>query len=181
MDSRGGEKKKDRWEHPAFVIEVAEKYEDEAYKTLRFHALDLPGIEEVKSDGAWQLRFQHRFSFMLPREYPQNLGKIRIILETPLFHPRITAAGTKACYTVNGEVDRIFNDIIYNVLLRPETVRPPSMFADADWGLDSKKMRWYIQAGPTQVYDRLKKEWQKKQTLKGSASVSKPKKIQILD
>ena len=141
--------------------------------------IDLPGLVSVSPQDKLEISFQHSFRFSLPREYPQNLGKIQIIPETPLFHPRITSVGTKACYTVNGEVDRVLIDIIYNILLRPETVRPPSMFKDADWGLDSRKMHWYIQYGPEKIHQHLKQEWQKKNT-KSSVSASSKKKIKIL-
>lgn len=71
-------------------------------------------------------------------------------------------------------------DLIFNVLLRPETVRPPNQFKDADWGLNSQKMQWYIKYGPEKVYEYLKEEWSKRQK-----KAEKPRrigsKIQILD
>ncbi len=140
----------------------------------------LPGLIGVGPDDTLEISYQHCFHFSLPREYPQNLGKIQITPETPLFHPRIRAVGTKACYTVNGEVDRVLIDIIYNVLLRPETVRPPSMFKDADWGLDSRKMRWYIQYGPEKIYQHLKQEWNKKHSPQASSNALPKKKIRVL-
>ena len=85
----------------------------------------------------------------------------------------MTRAGTKACYSVNGEVDRILNDIIFNILLRPETVRPPSLYKDADWGLDSRKMNWYSKYGPQRVYDLLKQKWDKKQKKKQQPPMKK--------
>lgn len=163
--------KKDLWDHPQFPLKVIKKYSDGAYKILRFNLLDFPGLVSVSGDKL-ELAFKHSFRFNLPREYPQNLGKIDIISETALFHPRITAAGTKACYTVNGEVGRILIDIIFNVLLRPETVRPPSIYRDADWGLDSRKMQWYIKYGPEKIYTYLRDEWKKKQ----QGELPKPKK-----
>lgn len=180
MGFRRSQKKNESWEHPSFWIGIIEKHSDGAYKTIQMKSTDLPGLVGVGNENTLELSCQHCFRFSLPREYPQNLGKIQIIPETPLFHPRITAVGTKACYTVNGEVDRVLIDIIYNVLLRPETVRPPSMFKDADWGLDSRKMRWYIQYGPEKIYQHLKQEWHKKQQSKTLLPSTPKKKIKIL-
>lgn len=121
----------------------------------------MPGVVEVIPKI--QVSNDHIFHFIIPREYPQNLGKIKIVNETPLYHPRMGSAGSNACYTVNGEVDRVLVDLIYNVLLRPETVRPPSLFKEADWGLNAQKMHWYIQYGPQKIFEFLKTEWGKKQ------------------
>lgn len=177
MDIGAISKKNDKWEHPQFTIEIIQKYPDRAYKTLRFTSNDLPGLIAV--EPKLEVVYRHRFHFTIPREYPQNLGNIKIVTETPLYHPRMGAVGANACYTVNGEVDRIFVDLIYNVLLRPETVRPPTRFKDADWGLNAQKMQWYIHYGPERIYEYLKQEWTKRQ------SKTKPKKkghrVQILD
>jgi hypothetical protein len=158
---RKARKKKEKWLHPQFVVQITKKYPDKAFQTMRFVMKDVPGIVEVSPKI--QLAYEHSFYFVIPREYPQNLGSIRITSETPLFHPRMGVVGTNACYAVNGEIDRILIDLIYNVLLRPETVRPPSLFKEADWGLNSKKMHWYIHYGPHKIYEFLQKEWGKKQ------------------
>ncbi len=113
-----------------------------------------------------ELSFSHRFKITLPREYPQNLSQIMIINETPLYHPRITGIGSKACYSVNGEIDRILVDILYNVLMRPETVRPPNKYKDADRGLDTNRMKWYIKNNPDEIHSLLWQEWGKRQQRK---------------
>lgn len=137
----------------------------------------VPGIVEVEPQ--LELSYEHSFYFVVPREYPQNLGRIKIVNETSLYHPRIGMAGSNACYTVNGEIDRILVDLIYNVLLRPETVRPPSLFKDADWGLNAQKMKWYIQSGPQKIYDHLRKEWNKRQ--KKAKNQEPGNKVQIIE
>lgn len=143
-------------------------------------AYEVPGVVAISKQKQLEVAYTHRFRFSLPREYPQNLGKIKIVNETPLFHPRIGLTGTKVCYTVNGEVDRILVDLIFNILLRPETVRPPTQFPEADWGLDVHKMQWYIQYGPQKIYEYLKQEWGKRQKKK-FPNQDGGKKVQILD
>lgn len=160
------------------MVEVVDRYPDHAYRTIRLTMEGIPGVVDATPEP--KLSYHHRFYFMVPREYPQNLGKIKIVNETPLFHPRIAAVGTKACYTVNGEIDRVLVDLIYNVLLRPETVRPPTMFKDADWGLNSARMRWYIEYGPDRIYRFLKSEWAARQEKRTLTSPGKAKKVQIL-
>ena len=162
------------------MIQITHKYPDDACKTIRFDMKDLPGVIGVEN-GQMKLSYKHRFHFDLPREYPQNLGKIHIVNETPLYHPRIVSVGTKACYTVNGEIDRVLIDIIYNILLRPETVRPPSLFKDADWGLDSSRMKWYIASDPQKIHDFLKAEWGKLQKTVSSRPTLEKKKVKIMD
>ncbi len=161
---------------------ILEYYPDGAYKKIQLASEGLPGLLAVGTNDHLEISFQHRFYFALPREYPQSLGKIKIVNETPLFHPRITAVGTNACYAVNGEVDRILIDIIYNILLRPETVKPPNQFKDADWGLNVQKMRWYIQYGPERIYNYLRQEWGKKQKKNlQKDSESRHKNVKILE
>lgn len=168
-----------QWEHEQFRVSIIAKYADQAYKTIQLKIKDLPGVIAVPNNKL-KISYTHRFHFTLPREYPQKLGNIKIVNETPLFHPRITSVGSTACYSVNGEIDRVLLDIIYNVLLRPETVRPPSIFKNEDWGLDSVKMKWYINYGPQRIYQYLFEEWGKRQ--KKIASQTAPrKKIQILE
>lgn len=141
---------------------------------------DLPGVINAGPNNELELSFLHKFHFVLPRDYPQNLGKIKIVNETPLMHPRMSAAGSYACYMVNGEVDRILVDLIYNVLMRPETVQPPSQFPDADWGLNVKTMQWYIRYGPQKLYGYLKQEWSKKQKHRDTQAGAAPKKVRFI-
>ena len=181
MGSGAIPKKKDKWEHPQFNINITEKYPDGAYQIVQLAMSDLPGVVAVGLDGKIEISLKHSFHFFLPRDYPQSLGKIKIVNETPLFHPRMAAAGTNACYTVNGEVDRVLVDLIYNVLLRPETIKPPNLFRDADWGLNVQKMKWYIQYGPQKIYDYLKNEWAKQQKKIGVPGNAGVKKVRVID
>lgn len=161
-------------------MEIIARFPDQAYRTIQLTCQGLPGLVNVIKPNQLDISYYHKFHFSIPREYPQNLGTIQIVPDTPLFHPRIRAVGTKACYAVNGEIDRILIDIIYNILLRPETVRPPSLYKDADFGLDGEKMRWYIKYGPHKIYDHLKDLWSKKQT-KTDALPAKSSKVKILE
>ena len=181
MDFSRGKKKNLEWDHPHFITKITAKHKDKAYKTIQFECTNLPGLKSVKNADNLEISYYHCFIFSIPREYPQNLGQIQIINKTKLFHPRITAVGTKACYAVNGEIDRILVDIIYNILLRPNTVRPPSLYKDADWGLDYKKMNWYINYGPEKIYNHLQELWSKKQNKIGETKVKTKNKVRILD
>ncbi len=181
MGIRKPKKKSNVWEHSQFLVEIISFYSDQAYKTIRLTCKNLPGLVAVEH-GELKINYEHIFEFSLPREYPQNLGTIQIIPKTPLFHPRIREVGTKACYVVNGEIDRILIDIIFNILLRPNTVQPPSLYKDADWGLDSQKMRWYIQYGPEKMYEYLKSLWSKQQKQsKANLNITKAKKVSIIE
>lgn len=140
-------------------------YKDGSFKTISFELKNFPGVV-AQTNKEPQLSYYHKFEIELPREYPQNLSEIRIVNRTPLYHPRIAEVGTKACYAVNGELDRILVDIIYNVLMRPETIRSPNEYKDADWGLDTNKMKWYIVYGPTKLYEYLIDCWKTRITPK---------------
>jgi hypothetical protein len=147
------------WSNADFTVAIISRYRDGAYKRVRFTMRNLPGyIREPDSlTSTRAIRYEHRFVFELPREYPQNIGTIRPASELPLFHPRLSASGTgHACYSVRGELDRILEDLPFFVLLKPDRVEPPSQF-QSDRGLNTTAMTWYEQdtEGIVNTLDRL--------------------------
>jgi hypothetical protein len=134
-----------RWRTEDFTVEVIDRYHDGAYKRIRFTMHNLPGYAQRPASLTSQkaIRYEHTFSFDLPREYPQDIGAIRPTAETPLYHPRLSSSGTgRACYSVRGELDRILEDLPFFVLLKPDRVAPPSQF-QSDHGLNTAAMAWY--------------------------------------
>ena len=142
------------WDHELLQVEVVDHYPDGAYRTLRVRLRGVPGVVAVDERGGSEIGWNHTFEFALPRDYPADL-KVDITNRTALAHPRFRGAGKNACYVVNGEVDRIIVDLLYLTLLRPDRVRPPSLYEDADWGVNRAAMKWYIEAGPERVHGQL--------------------------
>ncbi len=135
------------WRNQDFTVAIIDRYRDGAYKRIRFTIRNLPGYARQPNTLTDEraIRYEHRFVFDLPREYPQNIATIRPAAETPLFHPRLAASGIgHACYSVRGELDRILEDLPFFVLLKPDRVEPPSQF-QSDHGLNSAAMAWYEQ------------------------------------
>ncbi|MBI4613779.1 MAG: hypothetical protein HY720_09230 [Planctomycetes bacterium] len=135
---------------------MLDRHPDGAYRTIEFEMKGVPGVARLEA-GRVVLSREHRFRFVLPREYPQEIALI-IHAVTPLFHPRFSDSTGKACYLVHGELDRVLMDLLANVLLRPDVVRPPDRYR-ADWGLDRAKMEWYVETGPERVHEHLMQEW----------------------
>ena len=136
------------WSNRDFTVEIVSRYRDGAYKRIRFTMRNLPGFvkpsRSIRNPDPGAIRFEHIFSFDLPREYPRNVGMIRPVAETPLFHPRLSASSGRgrACYSVRGELDRILEDLPFFVLMKPDRVEPPSQYS-SDHGLNSRAMAWY--------------------------------------
>jgi hypothetical protein len=168
------------WSNRDFTVAVIDRYRDGAYKRIRFTMRNLPGIvrqpQSLSDEGA--VRYEHRFVFDLPREYPQNIGSIRPAAETPLFHPRLASSGTGyACYSVRGELDRILEDLPFFILLKPDRVEPPSQF-QSDHGLNRAAMEWYEKdtANIVEILDRL---WERRHQT-GSAVPPRQGRVEIL-
>jgi len=168
------------WSNRDFTVAIISQYRDGAYKRIQFTMRNLPGIirqpRSLADEGA--IRYEHRFVFDLPREYPQNIGSIRPVAETPLFHPRLAASGTgHACYSVRGELDRILEDLPFFVLLKPDRVEPPSQF-QSDHGLNSAAMAWYEQ-DTENIIETLDRLWEARHQT-GSAVPPRQGRVQIL-
>jgi ubiquitin-protein ligase len=106
--------------------------------------------------------YNHTFRIELPREYPARVDKIKLFSETQIFHPRFATSGWgEGCIHINGEIDRILMDMIFQVLCDPDRIRPPKLYSDSDFGTNSTAMKWYQQNNPKEIYDSLMKEWEK--------------------
>ncbi|MFX1509963.1 MAG: hypothetical protein ACFFBR_06625 [Promethearchaeota archaeon] len=168
------------WSNRDFSVAIIARYRDGAYKRIRFVIRNLPGIirQPRSLTDETAIRYEHRFVFDLPREYPQNIGTIRPAAETPLFHPRLAASGTgHACYSVRGELDRILEDLPFFVLLKPDRVEPPSQF-QSDHGLNSTAMAWYEQ-NTNNIVETLDRLWETRHQL-GSPATPRRGRVQIL-
>ncbi len=159
------------WRHERFTIRIVDRHPDGAYRTIDFELSGVPGVRGVRGDRIASLTREHRFRFVVPREYPHDLD-LQIRALTALFHPRISGETGKACYQVHGEIDRVLNDLLYNVLLRPDVVRPPNLYRGADWGLEKRKMEWYMDAGPERVHAHLLDAWRRE--MRGGAPAEDP-------
>ncbi len=167
------------WRHSLVSVRVVDAHPDGAYQTLRVELTGIPGV--VALDGVTpRVGWNHTYEFGLPRRYPSDL-KIDIINRTPLVHPRFRGTGKNACYNVNGEVDRIIVDLIYNTMLRPDLVRPPSLYPDEDWGVNRSSMKWYIEAGPKRVYESLRKQLAARLSGQATAGADASPRVTILD
>lgn len=159
----------DTWRHERVQVAIVDRHPDGAARTVRVELSGIPGVVSL-AQGEPLLGWDHAFEFALPRDYPANL-RIDIVNRTPLAHPRFRRAGKNACYLVNGEVDRILVDLVFLTMLRPDLVRPPTLYPDADWGVNRRAMQWYIDAGPQRVYDQLLGRLRERQAPAGRVDV----------
>ncbi|MFX1319097.1 MAG: hypothetical protein ACFE9D_04495 [Promethearchaeota archaeon] len=169
------------WSNRDFTVAIIDRYRDGAFKRIRFTMRYLPGFvrKPRNLEDTNAIRYEHRFVFDLPREYPQNIGTIRPIAETPLYHPRLAASGTgHACYSVRGELDRILEDLPFFVLLKPDRVEPPSQF-QSDHGLNMAAMAWYEQ-DTDRIVETLDQLWEA-QHKDGPAAPSRQGRVRILE
>ena len=169
------------WSNRDFTVAIIDRYRDGAFKRVRFTMRYLPGFvrEPRNPEDASAIRYEHRFVFDLPREYPQNIGTIRPIAEMPLYHPRLAASGTgHACYSVRGELDRILEDLPFFVLLKPDRVEPPSQF-QSDHGLNMAAMAWYEQ-DTDRIVETLDQLWEA-QHKDGPAAPLRQGRVRILE
>ena len=169
------------WSNDDFTVAIISRYRDGAYKRVRFTIRNLPGYTSKPGQptSARALRYEHRFVFDLPREYPQNIGMIRPTAETPLYHPRLSSSGTgPACYSVRGELDRILEDLPFFVLLKPDRVEPPSQF-QSDHGLNTDAMAWY-ESDSKNIVATLDQLWSERHETQGPHRVPRQR-IRILE
>ncbi|MFX0168362.1 MAG: hypothetical protein ACFE89_03295 [Candidatus Hodarchaeota archaeon] len=169
------------WSNDDFTVTILSRYRDGAFKRVGFTMRNLPGYTQKPSQltSNRALRYEHRFVFDLPREYPQSIGMIHPTAETPLFHPRLSSSGTgPACYSVRGELDRILEDLPFFVLLKPDRVEPPSQF-QSDHGLNTTAMAWY-EADAENIVTTLDRLWEERHQIQGTRSVPE-RRIKILE
>jgi hypothetical protein len=159
------------WSNADFTVAIIARYRDRAYKRIQFTMRNLPGYvrEPATLTDPRAIRYEHRFVFDLPREYPQNIGSIRPVAETQLYHPRLAASGKgQACYSVRGELDRILEDLPFFVLLKPDRVEPPSQF-QSDHGLNSRAMAWY-EKDSENIVNTLERLWEERHQIEAVSS-----------
>lgn len=177
--------------HPQFEVRVQKFYPDGAAHVLQYYVKGVPGVQKVteatieeieQGKGTMVMVDKHSFRIELPREYPNLLSKIRVFNESEMFHPRFgKTVQTEVCIAVNGEIDRILLDLVFQILQDPERVRPPSMYDDGDFGVNYSAMLWYQKRGPKEIhqilFQKFVEQWGKQPEPK------KPKKggLQILD
>ena len=171
------------WKHPDADIQLHSYYDDGAVKSIRITYKRLPGFVRPSLTKA-ALRFKHEFEISLPRSYPANLSAIKLYSLDYLYHPRMSSSrGTKmeACVHIPGEIDRIMIEFIYQILMKPDKVRPPKLFS-ADSGLQPSAMRWY-ENNMEQIIEFLEQQWDDVHEKRGSTKkekLTKPK-VLILD
>lgn len=138
-------RKGDKWVQEDYSVEITGKYQDGAYREILFTTRRTPGlIGQSANKEQMNIGYIHKFTIFLPREYPANLSHIKMKSVTRLWHPRISMSGRgDACITVNGEVDRILIDLIYQLLLDPKRIRPPKLYPKEDSGMNTIAMRWF--------------------------------------
>lgn len=149
------------WKGVDFEIKVSHYHADKAIKSIQY-ALFIPGIKELKGNEPI-ITHNHTFRIELPREYPARVDKIKIFAETQQFHPRFSNSGWgEGCLHINGEIDRILMDMIFQTLQDPDRVRPPKYYPDADFGTNSTAMKWYQgKNDPKKLYDSMMENWNK--------------------
>lgn len=146
------------WRCTDFEIRVSDYHPDKAIKSIQY-ALYLPSVRELK-DNKPIVTYLHTFKIELPREYPARVDKIKIFAETQIFHPRFASSGWgEGCIHINGEVDRILMDMIFQVLFDPERIRPPKFYPDSDFGTNSTAMKWFQGDDPKKFSDYLFSLW----------------------
>ncbi len=146
------------WKCTDFEIRVSDYHPDKAIKAIQY-ALFLPSVRELK-DNKPVINYTHTFKIELPREYPARVDKIKIFAETQIFHPRFASSGWgEGCIHINGEVDRILMDMIFQVLFDPERIRPPKFYQDSDFGTNSTAMKWFQGDDPNKFYEYLTNLW----------------------
>ncbi len=172
------------WKHPDADIRINSYHDDGTIKTLRVTYKRLPGFVSPKLNKQ-ALRFTHTFEISLPRSYPANLSAIKLYSLDYLYHPRMSSSrGSRmeACIHIPGEIDRILIEFIYQILMKPDKVRPPKLFS-ADAGLQPSAMRWY-ENQMQQIVNFLEEQWDaahEKKDPKTSQTMRKKSKVLILD
>lgn len=177
------------WKSLDCEVRVSAYHPDKAIKSVQY-ALFMPGIKELV-DYKPHYTYTHTFRIDLPREYPARVDKVRIYSESQLFHPRFSSSGWgEGCIHINGEIDRVLMDLVFQVLLDPERVRPPKFYADSDFGTNSTAMKWYQSNDPHQITGMLTEAWDQYRQKrlgkvrildKGAGGKTKPRGPQILD
>ena len=163
-----------RWEHPDFAVRIARRHKDGAARTVEIGLSHLPGIESVSSSDEVTLTSDHCFRIDIPRSYPADLGAIVVRSLKTLYHPRIGTSGKgQACIHVNGEIDRVLMNIVWQVLLDPARVMPPKLYRGQDRGMNVAAMNWF-EANAHGIHRRLLQLWAQAHGKEDFAKAGKP-------
>lgn len=147
------------WKSSDLEIKVSEFHPDKSIKSIQY-TLYMPGIKELKDEKP-VYSFTHSFKIELPREYPARVDKIKLFATTQIFHPRFHTDGWgEGCIQINGEIDRILMDLIFQVLCDPDRIRPPKLYTDSDFGTNSSAMKWFQNGDPFEVFSGLMHYWE---------------------
>lgn len=153
-----------RWNHPEFGVSINSRRRDETIKSLKIELRGVPGVVDLKKSKP-KLGHAHTFVVQIPRDYPANLKDIAVFARSRVVHPRIAGRyGGHACLIVNGDLDRVLLNIVFQVLLEPSHVQPPKLYKDRDFGNNLEAMDWY-QSDPKGIHKMLMdawRAWQKK-------------------
>ena len=177
------------WSNKDFAVQIKSKYSDGAYKIIEYKLNNLPSYyKKPKSINDLQaISFSHIIVIQLPREYPANLNKVKLMARTPFYHPRISyGIMSKSnirgiCYVVKGELDRILNDLPFFLLLKKDRIRPPRYYKGEDYGLNRDAMVWY-QNNLETITTFLDKLWEAKhKKVEKQKTEEKKRNIVILD
>lgn len=124
---------------------------------------NLPTIV-ARDDNTPCLGWTHRFAVVLPPTYPSSM-QMRLVNLTPTLHPRMLPPDREApaCIFPNADLDGTLRELMWNLLFRPDMVRPPALFAEEDPGFRPAEMKWYTAYGPQTVHDELTAAWDARQ------------------
>ena len=135
------------WKCNDYDIKVIKKYHDGAYSVIKYTIRNTPSYYKKPKSvrDLSSISFEHTILIYLPREYPASISEIKLKMETSLYHPRVSNYGSlrNICYVVMGELDRIFEDLIFFLLMKHDRIRPPALYPHEDYGLNSEAMKWY--------------------------------------
>lgn len=164
------------WRNQDFEIQAIGRYSDSSINVIRYN-LFIPGI--VGLDGLDPIiSFSHSFRIILPREYPARVDKVKIFVDSQLFHSRFSVSTGEACFTINGEIDRILLELIFFVLNDPAHVFPPEIYDEVDFGCNYNAMKWYQTNIPQRIFETLLKRWHPTTGL-AISSIQSPKQEKI--
>ncbi len=160
------------WRHPDAEFLLTGYHSDGAVKEITIVYHRLPSFVRPCFERNC-LSFDHAFVIQLPRAYPSRLNRIRIIPKSKIYQPRLPPCSltTDACIFIPGEIERIFLELLYHLLMKPDKIQPPT--PQKPYLGKKECMDWYVNH-MDKIITFLEKEWEKihEKTL----TTAKPKK-----
>lgn len=153
-----------RWDSRDVKIRVAGRDRDGRVRELRIEWENIPSVVDRQKTEP-EISWSHVFVLALPPDYPSDL-QMRIINLSPTMHPRMLPPDKEApaCIFPNAELDRVLREVLFNLLFKPDFVRPPILFTGADHGFRPQEMKWYSEYGPQRLFEELMAHWHARQT-----------------